>query len=57
MLSCGCFNLCLHLLGCRPLKEIIHAYGWKKTIMYLFYIHSNFGFLNAVRRWMLQIKL
>lgn len=57
MMSCGCFDLCLHLLGCRPLKEIIHAYGWKETIIYLFYIHSNFGLLNAVRRWMLQIKI
>lgn len=56
MVKHGYNDLCLHLLGIVPLKNMLSLYGVKKTFTYLWYIHKHWKMRYAIRRWILQLS-
>lgn len=55
MIKHGYDDLCIHLLGIVPLKNMISLYGVKKTFVYLWYIHKHWKMRYAIKRWIFQL--
>lgn len=56
MVKHGYSDLCLHLLGIVPLRNMLSSYGIKKTFTYLWYIHKHWKMRYAIKRWILQLS-